>query len=447
MRGMDWPVTLRERLLVVSDLGDLTKTLRDRYPQYEVLSAPTFLAGIATLASDAARGVLVGVDPTCRKFNAAVAGLRKAAGPEARVILCSPPSAEPVARAALGSGADDYLIYPPEGRELDQALDIRPHGRQSPEPAPPEITPTWEEINALASVLSEIGGNLRSTLERLCRLIADALRTSFVRIAVQDTSATLGDPGTEAVLSEAITAGGRTLGRILVGPRQRSPYSTGEVEKLRHYARLSAHLIEAAEQQQHWQSLAMIDEATQLPNRRYLMHALEAVLRRAATERFRVTVLLFDLDGFKHFNDAYGHSAGDEVIRETGKLFRKHCRQHDVVARYAGDEFVVVFWDAEEPRIAGSKHPTDALAVLRRVKRALESHEFPKLGPEAVGRITISAGLASFPWDARDAQSLIDKADQAMLQAKRAGKNRVFLVGSEGEAAEDITPPAQTSSG
>jgi diguanylate cyclase (GGDEF)-like protein len=255
----------------------------------------------------------------------------------------------------------------------------------------------------------------------------------------------VGDENIEPALIETIVSGGRTLGKILIGSRQRAPFSPAEVEKLRHYSRLIAHLLDAAEQQQHWQSLAMIDEVTGLPNRRYLLQALESILARADVERFRVTILLFDLDGFKHFNDNYGHATGDQILRETGQLFRRHCRQHDIVARYAGDEFVVVFWDAEGPRIAGSKHPTDALAVLRRCKESLESHEFPRLGPGAKGRITISGGLASFPWDARDTRSLIDKADQAMLEAKRAGKNRVYLVGAEGESAHAVEPLDETS--
>ena len=106
------------------------------------------------------------------------------------------------------------------------------------------------------------------------------------------------------------------------------------------------------------------------------------------------------------------------------------------MARYGGDEFVIVFWDADDPRIAGSSHPTEVLPILRRIKKDLHDHAFPKLGPEATGCITISGGLATFPWDAHDTQTLIDKADHALLQAKDAGKNRIYLVGRE-EAVED----------
>lgn len=425
----------RERLLIIHEPAGLAGLVRARYPQFEVGVSPSYLEGISALAGGQARGVLVGVDAGARKLHEAVAGLRRAAGSSTRVVLCCRPSGEPAAREVLAAGADDYLIYPPSGEELDQALNI-PTEQELLDPAPREPIPTWEEITQLADVLAGMGEGPMAMLERVCRLISDSLRTANVRILTEGTSASVGDPKAEPALAETILSRGRTLGRILVGARNRSPFTRAECEKLSHYGRLMAHLIDAAEQQQHWQKLALVDEITRLPNRRYLMEKLGELLERAASEQFRVTVLLFDLDGFKHFNDAYGHTAGDAVLRDTAQLFRKYCRQHDIVARYAGDEFVVVFWDAEEPRVAGSRHPTDALYVLRRVKTALASQEFPMLGPEAVGKVTISGGLASFPWDARSPQELLDRADQALLQAKRAGKNRIFLVGQEAELGD-----------
>lgn len=425
----------RERLLVVHELDNLSGLVRGRYPRFEVTVKPSYMEGIAAMSDPPPRGVLVGVDPAARKLSEAVAGLRRAAGTTIPLILCCRPNAEPAAREALSAGADDYLIYPPTGQELDAALKLAPAGKFSNDPAG-EAAPTWEEINHLAGVLAAMVDSPRVMLERACGLLADSLRTAHVRIATEHHVACVGDSSAEPALAEPIMSKGRTLGKILVGGRSRWPFTKGEIDKLHHYGRLLAHLLDAAEQQQQWQRLALIDEATGLPNRRYLMQRLEEILQRAAVEQFRVTVLIFDLDGFKHFNDAYGHAAGDAVIRETGRLFRKHCRQHDIVARYAGDEFVVVFWDAEGPRVAGSRHPTDVLAVLHRIKKALASQDFPMLGPDAVGKVTISGGLASFPWDAQTAESLLERADQALLQAKRAGKNRIFLVGDEGEPIE-----------
>ncbi|UCD28035.1 MAG: GGDEF domain-containing protein [Planctomycetota bacterium] len=433
----DWANTERERLLIVNDPGDLVRLVRNRYPQFEVTVSPDYLTGVAALANSPTRGILVGVDPTARKLNSVIASLRKAAGSTSRLVLCCLPSGEPAARKALSAGADDYLIYPPKGEELDRALELPSAQLIADEVSSAQNMPSWNELSDLAEVLATIGKGKKTMLERLCRLIADSMRTPSVRLVVENDYVHTGDYNFEPALVEDINPAGRNFGKIFVGPRHRLPYTSDEVEKLRHYSRLIGHLLEAAQQQHQWQSLAMIDEITQLPNRRYVMQMLETLINRATTERFRITLLIFDLDGFKHFNDTYGHAAGDEILYETGQLFHKHCRKHDIVARYAGDEFIVVFWDAEQPRIAGSKHPSDALSVLHRVREALKSHEFSKLGPEVQGKITISGGLASFPWDAATAQGLIDRADEALLEAKHHGKNMIYLVGSQGKPIEE----------
>ncbi len=436
---LDLPCEQRERLLVIRDPGNLAEILRRRYPQYDVTVTSTYLAGISALSDRPARGLLIGVDPAARRLEQAVAGLRKAAGDSSRLVLCCLPSGEPAARRALSAGADDYLICPPAGSELDQALAMPPALTARISEASLVPTPTWQEIAALAGVLAGLSSGRQAVLNQVSAMVAESLRTADVRIVVGDSTGCTGRPDAEPAIAEPITLSDGRTGQILIGPRQRQPFSAAEVERVRHFGRLLVHLLEAADRQKHWQELALTDEGTGLPNRRYLLQALEKLLRRAARERFSVTVLIFDVDGFKHFNDVYGHAAGDQVIRETGQLFRRCCRRHDIVARYAGDEFVVVFWDAEQPRVTGSKHPTDVLVVLRRFKRALSTHSFGRLGPEAVGRITISGGLASFPWDGATVQDLLERADQALLEAKRAGRDRIFLFGEEGRAVDDLS--------
>ncbi|MDM8006174.1 MAG: GGDEF domain-containing protein [Phycisphaerae bacterium] len=430
-------IPTREQLLIVHDPGNLAAFVRGRYPQFEVATASSYMEGLVALARQSPRGVLVGVDPTARKLGSAIAGLRKAAGPGSRIVLCCMPSGEPAARRVVAAGADDYLVYPPDGGDLDAALALTTPGGPSRLTASAPPIPTWDELHSLTDILAGLADGQTAMLERLCRLLADTMRTPFVRITLDQDSRHVGDPKTEPALFETIESGGSVLGRIEVGPRHRSPFSAAEVERLRHHSRLIAHLLKAAEQQQQWHRLAMIDEVTQLPNRRYFKQALETLIRRAATERFSVTVVIFDLDGFKHFNDTYGHNAGDQVLRELAQLIRRHCRRHDIVARYAGDEFVVAFWDAEEPRVAGSKHPTDALAVLRRFQKTLESQEYANIGSDSKGRITISGGLATFPWDAQESALLIERADQAMLRAKRDGKNRIYLVGGQTNSEDE----------
>ncbi len=173
--------------------------------------------------------------------------------------------------------------------------------------------------------------------------------------------------------------------------------------------------------------MALRDELTGLWNRRYFNQFLNSVLERAARDRFRVTLLIFDIDDFKAYNDRYGHAAGDEILREAARLMQSVVRDHDVVARIGGDEFAVIFWDATAPRREHSEHPQDALEAAARFQQAIHSHRFPKLGDQAHDRLTISGGLATFPWDGRTADELVNLADRMAMQSKRQGKNAITI--------------------
>jgi len=183
-------------------------------------------------------------------------------------------------------------------------------------------------------------------------------------------------------------------------------------------------------------AMVMQDDLTNLKNRRYLRQFLPAILRKAELSQCQVTLLLFDIDDFKHYNDTYGHSVGDAVLRQTAKLMRRCCRDQDVVARLGGDEFAVIFWDipdgqggASDRRSSSQNHPRGAVFMAERFRSEMCDTPFDQLGPQGSGSLTISGGLATFPTDAPNAQELLEKADQAMLEAKRSGKNRIYLVG------------------
>ncbi|MDD5327983.1 MAG: GGDEF domain-containing protein [Phycisphaerae bacterium] len=192
------------------------------------------------------------------------------------------------------------------------------------------------------------------------------------------------------------------------------------------------------------EKMATEDELTGLKNRRYIWEFSKQIIARARSENKRVTLLIFDIDNFKHYNDVYGHSAGDEILKEAAVLMQKCCRSHDVVGRVGGDEFAVVFWD--DPRRELSKeeaerrsemadHPKEAIFIAKRFRKQLSKAELHLLGPEGKGVLAISGGLASFPRDGSNIDELFNQADKALLEAKRSGKNKIYLVG---EAQGDI---------
>ncbi|MHC4644566.1 MAG: GGDEF domain-containing protein [Planctomycetota bacterium] len=186
------------------------------------------------------------------------------------------------------------------------------------------------------------------------------------------------------------------------------------------------------------EKLATEDDLTGLKNRRYLWEFSRQIIEYTRQEGGRVTLLLFDIDNLKSYNDVYGHLAGDEILKQVGVLMRRCCRRHDVVGRVGGDEFAVVFWDGPKTESAGPKnerrttaaeHPKEAISVAKRFRQELERTGLHRLGPKGKGILTISGGLASFPRDGSDTQELFRQADRALLEAKRSGKNRIYLVG------------------
>jgi PleD family two-component response regulator len=212
--------------------------------------------------------------------------------------------------------------------------------------------------------------------------------------------------------------------------------------------------------------LATEDDLTDLKNRRYIWEFARQIIEHAIKASGRVTLLVFDIDNFKHYNDVYGHCAGDEVLKQAAVLIRRCCRGHDVVGRIGGDEFAVVFWDdpqrsapgvpdkGAERRSARADHPKEAIFIAKRFVRELEKAELGPyfvrqqademgtqlhlLGPEGKGVLTISGGLASFPRDGSTIQELFQQADKALFEAKRSGKNRIYLVGKPQSDIADI---------
>ena len=185
--------------------------------------------------------------------------------------------------------------------------------------------------------------------------------------------------------------------------------------------------LRLAHQHRELRQAAFTDTLTGAWNRRYFERFLSYALGHAREKRSALTLMVFDIDNFKVFNDRYGHLAGDSILIETVKLLRSVIRPSDRVCRIGGDEFAVIFHEPEGPRESTSKHPSSVFAIAKRFQKQICAHRFPKLLDEAPGTLTISAGLATYPWDGGDAESLLDRADQLALQSKQQGKNAITL--------------------
>ncbi|WP_111979032.1 sensor domain-containing protein [Algibacillus agarilyticus] len=164
------------------------------------------------------------------------------------------------------------------------------------------------------------------------------------------------------------------------------------------------------------------DTLTDLPNRTFLIETLEKNIILSERNKARMAVIFIDLDDFKKINDTVGHAAGDNFLKTITIKLNRILRKGDVLARIGGDEFVLVL----ESRNEGELYEEFDTAV----KRLLAVFQSPFIVKGKRFVVTCSAGMARFPEDAKQANELIGKADMAMYQAKRQGKNKVVMFDS-----------------
>ncbi|MEM9265775.1 MAG: diguanylate cyclase [Cyanobacteria bacterium P01_F01_bin.13] len=166
--------------------------------------------------------------------------------------------------------------------------------------------------------------------------------------------------------------------------------------------------------------LATIDELTQILNRRFLDRQLEYEWQQLQQTGHPLSVILFDVDYFKRYNDYYGHLAGDRCLREIAQVVKKSLQgESDFVARYGGEEFAVVLPNTNEH---------GAVAIAQTIQQAIHTLAIPHAQSEISDLVSVSLGIASIvPLPESSWKALVDQADQALYEAKRQGRDRYIL--------------------
>jgi PleD family two-component response regulator len=453
----------QERILLIAD-GDrqLASALRHALPSAYVRSVGSVFDGVAELAEGGFTSIFAATAPIERRPEAAVRTLRELAG-DSRLMLFGAPPLEPLSRKMLDFGVDDYLVTPVVPSELEQLMN-RPRLRLAPaleEPASPEASTVSPEVSRIPALLGLPLAEI--LLDALTQHPQDARSAALGQINARlacDTRLHFVDanqpapapPAETLALSHPVRVGSASAGQLLLHLPLREDHTAAR-HALGEIAALVGKLMHLQETHHTLQRLVITDELTGAFNGRYFKHFLAKICQKAMERQFSVTLLLFDIDNFKKYNDDFGHGVGDEILKQTAMVMRGCCREHDVVARISGDEFAVVFWDKEGPRQPRDRsqsstppRPPHAPAqVFERFRRRIASPEIPALGASGQGLLTISGGLAAFPWEARTPEELIELADKRlMFGAKKNGKDSLVLVGGDA-APPKLRPPDQHS--
>ena len=239
----------------------------------------------------------------------------------------------------------------------------------------------------------------------------------------------IGEAELQSLVLASIMRGNERLGALLIGYETPQTYSAQTLDVVQGLANQLAIAIENARLYEQLQDAALTDSSTGLRNMRFFQTALEAELSRAQrrgrdqNDVQSLSVLMMDLNKFKQYNDSYGHPVGDEALRRFGELVHSGLRQYDTLARYGGDEFIVLL-------------PATGADAARRLAERLRQRLMSSavnLGAGINVRFSCSFGVATFPINGTTANDLVRMADDALYAAKRSdGEVRTAQVEAKG---------------
>ncbi|MBL6932009.1 MAG: GGDEF domain-containing protein [Rhodospirillales bacterium] len=257
--------------------------------------------------------------------------------------------------------------------------------------------------NSIAD-LHVTASHISGGLQRVLSLLEDVIGENADILNLEDSVANK-DKGCGAVLD--------SIGHVRDQIRQISEFSSEFDRKIASYG---DEIVELKIELEKNKKDALIDPLTGIANRRRFEQVLSAILEDMKSVQGHLSVLLGDIDDFKEVNDTLGHAIGDQVLKLVAHAFAANLKQGDFVARWAGDEFAAIL-----PSIT----PENATVVAQRVRDTISSKSIRKKNStETLGKVTMSFGIASAE-PADTVESLIERADRAMYQAKNSGKNMV----------------------
>lgn len=290
----------------------------------------------------------------------------------------------------------------------------------------------FEEKKGEMQVAATVGFKDEEAAKNIWKLrpqsLADYILSQSKPTAIEDLSeehgfdtSQLEKIGFRSLIAVPLRAEGKIVGILYVYDLQPRKFADREINQMGLLGTVAAFAIEKLLMLEQAEELALTDELTKIYNHRYFIRSLKGELKRAKRYKESVGLCMIDVDNFKMFNDTHGHLSGNKALIQIARILTQNARDTDIVARYGGEEFAIIFLKASK---------NSAEVFTNRLRWAVEKYPFPGREILPGGKLTVSIGVAFYPYDEPEDNNiagLIERADQALYRSKADGKNRVTM--------------------